>query len=56
LAETARSLDAAYQPPSELAPVLIRVSTANSISDTVKEIVLRLAEKQLAMVNKELLC
>jgi len=45
--EDFQKLSAGYEPPSELAPGLIRVSTANSISDTMKAILLRLAEKQL---------
>jgi uncharacterized protein len=39
-------LNAAYKPPSELAPDLTRISTTNSISDTVKAILMRLVEKQ----------
>jgi predicted kinase len=44
--EDFEKLNTAYQPPSELGPDLIRVSTASSIADTVKGILLRLAEKQ----------
>jgi uncharacterized protein len=39
-------LNAAYEPPSELAPDLIKIQTSNDISDSVKAILLRLAEKQ----------
>jgi uncharacterized protein len=44
--EDFRKLSAAYEAPSELAPRLIRVSTTTSISDAVKTILLRLAERQ----------
>ncbi len=44
--EDFEKLHAAYQPPSELAPDLIRVSTKTSVSDAVKAILLCLAEKQ----------
>jgi aminoglycoside phosphotransferase family enzyme/predicted kinase len=44
--EDFEKLNTAYQPPSELGPDLIRVSTTRSIADTVKGILLRLAEKQ----------
>jgi len=44
--EDFEKLNTAYQPPSELGPDLIRVSTASSITDTVKGILVRLAEKQ----------
>ena len=44
--EDFEKLNTAYQPPSELGPDLIRVSTASSIADTVKGILVRLAEKQ----------
>ncbi len=47
--EDFEKLKAAYQAPSELGPDLIRVSTTTSVSDTVKIIVLRLAEKQAAV-------
>jgi uncharacterized protein len=39
-------LSAAYEPPSELAPNLIRISTAGAVSDAIRTILLRLAEKQ----------
>src|SRR6266540_3765589 len=45
-------LNAAYQPPSELAPDLITVSTTSSVSETVKAILLRLAEKQLVGTDR----
>ena len=44
--EDFEKLNTAYQPPSELGPDLIRVSTTSSIADTVKGILVRLAEKQ----------
>jgi aminoglycoside phosphotransferase family enzyme/predicted kinase len=40
-------LNAAYEPPSELAPDLISVSANDEASDTVKAVLLRLAENQL---------
>jgi hypothetical protein len=49
--EDFEKLDAAYEAPSELAGDLIRVSTTSSISDTVKSILLRLAEKQGRAAN-----
>ena len=44
--EDFEKLNAEYQPPSELGPDLISVSTTSSVSDTVKAMLLRLAEKQ----------
>jgi uncharacterized protein len=44
-------LNAAYQRPSELAPDLIKISTTNVVSDTVREILLVLAEKQSVAAN-----
>jgi predicted kinase len=41
-------LDAAYEPPSEVAPGLMRVSTTGSVSGAAKTILLSLAEKQAA--------
>lgn len=41
-------LSAAYEPPLELAPNLIRISTAGAVSDAVSAALLRLAEKQSA--------
>jgi aminoglycoside phosphotransferase family enzyme/predicted kinase len=49
--EDFEKLSAAYEPPSELLPELISVSTTNSVSDTVKTILLRLAERQSIVVN-----
>src|SRR5437764_4183849 len=44
--EDFEKLNAAYEPPSELAPDLIRTSTTRSVSDTVKAILLCLADRQ----------
>jgi predicted kinase len=44
--EDFEKLNTAYQPPSELAPDLIRVSTNASVSDAVNAILFCLAEKQ----------
>ena len=44
--EDFEKLNSAYEPPSELAPALIRVSTKTSVSEAVNGILLRLAEKQ----------
>ncbi len=44
--EDFEKLNAAYEPTSELAPGLIRVSTTTSVSDAVKTILLCLTEKQ----------
>jgi aminoglycoside phosphotransferase family enzyme/predicted kinase len=49
--EDFETLNAAYQPPSELAPDLIKVSTTTSVSNAVKAILLCLAEKQSIMAN-----
>jgi predicted kinase len=49
--EDFQKLSAAYEPPSELAPGLVRVSTTSSISDTVKTILLCLAEKRQIVAN-----
>ena len=49
--EDFEKLNAVYQPPSELAPDLIRVSTNASVSDAVKAILLCLAEKQSIVAN-----
>jgi predicted kinase len=46
-------LSAAYEPPSELASDLIKVSTTTSVSDTVKTILLCLAERQSIVANKK---
>jgi uncharacterized protein len=49
--EDFQKLSAAYEAPSELAPDLIKVSTARSISDAVKTILLCLAENQPIVIN-----
>jgi uncharacterized protein len=49
--EDFEKLMGAYQPPSGLAPDLIRVSTTTSVSDAVKAIVLCLAGKQSIVAN-----
>ena len=49
--EDFQKLSAAYEPPSELAPDLIRVSTTTSVSDAVKTILLCLAERKSIVVN-----
>jgi uncharacterized protein len=49
--EDLEKLSAAYEPPSELAPDLISVSTTSSASDTAKAILLRLAENQSIVTN-----
>ena len=49
--EDFQKLSAAYEPPSELAPSLIRVSTTTSVSDAVKTILLSLAGKQAIVAN-----
>ncbi len=45
-------LIAAYEPPCELTPDLIRVSTTSSISESVKTILVCLAEKQSALFSR----
>jgi predicted kinase len=40
-------LNAAYEPPAELASDLIKISATNSVSDTGKTLLLQLTEKQL---------
>ena len=49
--EDFEKLNTAYQPPSELAPELIRVSTNASVSATVKPILFCLAENQSIVAN-----
>ncbi len=44
--EDFEKLTAAYEPPSELAPELIGISTTGAASDSVRAILLRLAERQ----------
>jgi thymidylate kinase len=50
--EDFQKLIAAYEAPSELAPGLIRVSATTSVSDTVKTILLRLAERQVVGTDR----
>ena len=45
--EDFEKLSVAYEPPSELGPDLISISTAGSISDAVKAILQCLTEKQI---------
>jgi uncharacterized protein len=49
--ENFQKLSAAYEPPSELDPDLIRISTTTSVSDAVKTILLCLAQKQSITAN-----
>jgi thymidylate kinase len=49
--EDFEKLNAAYQPPSDLMPDLIRVSTNGLVSDTLKTILLCLTEKQSIGAN-----
>ena len=49
--EDLETLSAAYEPPSELAPNLIKISTNGEVSDTIRAVLLRLAEKQSAAVE-----
>ena len=51
--EDFEKLNTAYQPPSELAPDLIRVSTNASVSDAVNAILFCLAEKQSIVTNRQ---
>ena len=44
-------LSAAYEPPSELAPKLIKISTDRDVADTIRAVLLRLAEKQSAAIK-----
>jgi uncharacterized protein len=46
--EDFEKLSAAYEPPSELGPDLIHVSTNDAVSDTVRFVLRQLAEKQTA--------
>src|SRR6266496_2162855 len=50
--EDFQKVSAGYEAPSELASGLIRVSTKTSVSDAVKIILLRLAEKQLVGTDR----
>jgi aminoglycoside phosphotransferase family enzyme/predicted kinase len=45
--EDFEKLDATYEPPSELAPDLIQISANNSVTETVRAVLLELAEKQV---------
>jgi uncharacterized protein len=45
-------LNAAYEPPSELAPDLIRVSTKMTVLDAVKAVLFCLAERQSIVAKK----
>lgn len=47
--EDLEKLSTGYEPPLELAPHLIKISTSGSIPDAVKAVLLQLAEKQLAL-------
>src|SRR5213082_847733 len=49
--EDFEKLNSDYEPPSELVPGLIRISTDNAVSDAVKMILLRLTEKQSITAN-----
>jgi len=51
--EDFEKLNTAYQPPSELAPDLNRVSTNASVSDAVNAILFCLAEKQSIVTNNK---
>jgi uncharacterized protein len=51
--EDFEKLNTAYQPPSEFAPNLVSISTTSTVSDTVKAILLRLAEKQSIVTNNK---
>ena len=49
--EDFEKLTAAYGPPLELAPDLIKISGSDAVPDTVKSVLLRLAEKQAVIVK-----
>jgi aminoglycoside phosphotransferase family enzyme/predicted kinase len=49
--EDLETLSAAYEQPSELAPNLIKIYTDGDLSDTIRAVLLRLAEQQSATVN-----
>jgi hypothetical protein len=49
--EDFEKLTAAYEPPSELAPDLIKISATNPVADTTRTVLLRLAEKQSGKVS-----
>ena len=48
--EDFEKLNAAYEPPSELARDLIKISTNNSVSNAVKAVLQRLAKKQAGTI------
>ena len=50
--EDLEKLNAAYEPPLELAPDLIKTSASNAVPETVKAILLRLAEKQVVGTDR----
>jgi len=45
--EDLESLNAVYEPPSELAPHLIKVPASSAVSETAKSVLMQLAERQL---------
>ena len=47
--EDLEKLSAEYEPPLELAPHLIKISTSAAILDVAKAVLLQLAEKQAAV-------
>jgi uncharacterized protein len=49
--EDFEKLNAAYEPPLELAPNLIKISASGAVTDTVQSVLLRLAEKQSVVAN-----
>jgi uncharacterized protein len=49
--EDLEKLSAAYEPPLELVPDLIAISTSAAISDALKTVLLHLAEKQSAIIE-----
>jgi uncharacterized protein len=49
--EDFEKLIAAYEPPSELAPDLMRISAAGTLVDTVKTVLLRLGEKSVSRAD-----
>jgi aminoglycoside phosphotransferase family enzyme/predicted kinase len=51
--EDFENLSAAYEPPLEFGPDLIRISSKRSVSDTVKGILLCLAEKQSIVASNK---
>jgi hypothetical protein len=46
--EDFEKLDAIYESPSELAPDLVKVSTSQPLSETLKSVLQQLAEKQVS--------